>query len=93
MTKTWYNVDTGHGAVFEDNEDITNWPDFQETKPAKFVKEDVYAKRAALLGETDIWALTDRPPLTEAQAAYRQALRDISDQADFPENVTWPTKP
>ena len=24
---------------------------------------------------------------------YRQALRDIPQQAGFPENVTWPTKP
>jgi len=24
---------------------------------------------------------------------YRQALRDITDQAGFPNNVTWPVKP
>ena len=26
-------------------------------------------------------------------AAYRQALRDITDQAGFPTDITWPTKP
>lgn len=28
-----------------------------------------------------------------AWAAYRTALLDITDQAGFPHNVTWPTKP
>jgi hypothetical protein len=28
-----------------------------------------------------------------AWAAYRTALLDITDQAEFPYNVTWPTKP
>ena len=26
-------------------------------------------------------------------AAYRQALRDITDQSGFPTDITWPTKP
>ena len=26
-------------------------------------------------------------------SAYRTALRDITDQAGFPANITWPTKP
>ena len=28
-----------------------------------------------------------------AWATYRQALRDITSQTGFPENVTWPAKP
>jgi hypothetical protein len=31
--------------------------------------------------------------MTSEQTAYRQALRDITAQAGFPTNVTWPTKP
>ena len=29
----------------------------------------------------------------QAWAAYRQALRDVTDQVGFPENVNWPVKP
>ena len=44
------------------------------------------------LAETDVWALSDRT-MTAEQAAYRQALRDITGQAGFPADITWPTKP
>jgi hypothetical protein len=44
------------------------------------------------LAETDVWALSDRT-MTAEQTAYRQALRDITDQAGFPHDITWPTKP
>lgn len=49
-------------------------------------------RRNALLFETDWWALSDNT-MTAEQAAYRQALRDVTSQAGFPQNVTWPTKP
>jgi len=48
--------------------------------------------RDNLLEETDVWALSDRT-MTAEQTAYRQALRDITGQAGFPEDITWPTKP
>ena len=54
--------------------------------------EDARLKRNRLLAETDVWGLSDYPTTAE-QAAYRQALRDITDQSGFPENITWPTKP
>lgn len=54
--------------------------------------EDIRNKRDVLLAETDWWANSDRT-MTQAQIDYRQALRDITSQAGFPENVTWPTKP
>lgn len=31
--------------------------------------------------------------MTAEQAAYRQALRDITNQPGFPTDITWPTKP
>jgi hypothetical protein len=49
-------------------------------------------KRDQLIEATDVWALSDRT-MTAEQTAYRQALRDITDQAGFPHNITWPTKP
>tara|TARA_R110000822_G_scaffold105031_1_gene232332 strand:- start:27 stop:263 length:237 start_codon:yes stop_codon:yes gene_type:complete len=48
--------------------------------------------REFLLEHTDVWALSDRT-MTAEQTAYRQALRDIPDQAGFPTDITWPTKP
>ena len=44
------------------------------------------------LTETDWWATSDRT-MTADQTAYRQALRDITSQAGFPTDITWPTKP
>tara|TARA_Y100000389_G_scaffold47830_1_gene43023 strand:- start:15223 stop:15477 length:255 start_codon:yes stop_codon:yes gene_type:complete len=49
-------------------------------------------ERDNLLQSTDVWALSDRT-MTAEQTAYRQALRDITDQAGFPTEITWPTKP
>ena len=51
-------------------------------------------KRNALLAETDWWALSDCT-MTAEQTAYRQALRDITAHANWPElaDSDWPTKP
>ena len=49
-------------------------------------------ERDSLLSRTDWWATSDRT-MTAEQTAYRQALRDITNQDGFPDNVTWPTKP
>jgi hypothetical protein len=49
-------------------------------------------KRDELIAETDWWATSDRT-MTAEQTAYRQALRDITDQAGFPTDITWPKKP
>ena len=53
---------------------------------------DLRQYRNTLLAETDWWATSDRT-MTAEQTAYRQALRDIPDQAGFPTDITWPTKP
>jgi hypothetical protein len=66
-----------------------------ETDPHVFVDNklvDLREYRNKLLEETDVWALSDRT-MTAEQTAYRQALRDITDQAGFPTDITWPTKP
>jgi len=54
----------------------------------------VRAKRDQLIAETDYLALSDNT-LTEAMATYRQAMRDITDHANFPylEEADWPVKP
>tara|TARA_R100001126_G_scaffold97044_1_gene70033 strand:- start:37 stop:534 length:498 start_codon:yes stop_codon:yes gene_type:complete len=50
------------------------------------------AKRTALLMETDHYALAD-VTMTDAMKTYRQALRDVPQQAGFPSSITWPDKP
>lgn len=49
-------------------------------------------ERDQRISQTDWWATSDRT-MTAEQTAYRQALRDITDQAGFPTNITWPTEP
>ncbi|WP_290939246.1 tail fiber assembly protein [Hyphomonas sp.] len=50
------------------------------------------AKRTALLMETDHYALAD-VTMPDAMKTYRQALRDVPQQTDFPSKIDWPTKP
>lgn len=50
------------------------------------------ATRDTLLKETDHFALSD-VTMTDAMKTYRQALRDVPQQSEFPDNITWPTKP
>ena len=49
-------------------------------------------KRDDLLKETDHYALSD-VTMSDAMATYRQALRDVPQQTDFPSTISWPTKP
>ena len=59
-------------------------------------------QRNQKLSECDWWSFADSPTMTDAQTAYRQALRDLPatvptppvDDIDAMENwPTWPTKP
>ena len=50
------------------------------------------ATRDDLLKATDHYGLSD-VTMTDAMAAYRQALRDVPQQAGFPGTIIWPTKP
>lgn len=55
----------------------------------------VRSQRDKLLAECD-WVVTKNTevgqPIPEAWSTYRQALRDITNQAD-PDEITWPQKP
>jgi len=60
--------------------------------------KEVREKRDQLLADTD-WTVLQDSPFTDTQTAdwviYRQALRDITDHANFPylTEDDWPTKP
>jgi len=66
---------------------------YQATLDAK-VAEGNRTKRDGLLAETDWMALSD-VTMTSEMTTYRQALRDITSHANFPnlEEADWPTKP
>lgn len=90
MSKTWYNKTTGDGAVFDDAEDMSNWPDFQ-ADPVAATAFQVRKRRDELLTASDHMALADR--ITEDWKIYRQALRDVPTQEFFPHSVNWPVAP
>jgi len=89
MSKTWHNITTGHGAVFDDAEDMSNWPDFQ-ADPVAASATQVRAERDEILAASDHMALADR--ITDDWRTYRQALRDLPAAEGFPD-VTFPTPP
>jgi hypothetical protein len=60
-----------------------------DDEAAKRVRDD----RNKRLGDTDWTQLVDAPLNASPWADYRQALRDITTQAGFPHNVTWPEEP
>lgn len=50
-------------------------------------------ERNRLLANSDWTQLPDAPVDSAICAAYRQQLRDITNQPDFPWSVTWPVSP
>jgi len=59
-----------------------------ESNDAEFVRQH----RNKLLAETD-WAGASDITMSDAMRTYRQALRDIPQQPDFPNRFTIPNKP
>ena len=51
------------------------------------------ANRDALLSSSDWTQVADAPVNQAIWANYRQLLRDVPAQPEFPHDVTWPTKP
>jgi hypothetical protein len=50
--------------------------------------------RNFLLSQTDWTQGKDIPDaISSKYTAYRQALRDVPQQAGFPDNIVWPTQP
>lgn len=55
---------------------------------------ELRAMRNVLLAQTDWTQAVDVPQaIKDKWAPYRQALRDVPQQAGFPENIIWPEMP
>lgn len=55
--------------------------------------QQLRGERNWMLLETDWMMLSDSDAPSQQWLDYRQALRDVTSQAGFPDSVTWPTKP
>jgi len=65
-----------------------------EPPPVEFYEMEVRFQRNQLLAQTDWTQMPDVPQATkDLWAPYRQALRDVPQQAGFPTDVTWPVPP
>lgn len=67
----------------DDDNNVTTVYDLSLDKQLKIEKRDI------LLRFTEEWST----PYTSEQQDYINALNDIENQAGFPQNVTWPTRP
>ena len=64
-----------------------------EQQPLADAERNIRDRRDVLLSQCDWTQVADAPVDQATWATYRQALRDVPSQADFPYNVTWPTEP
>ena len=61
--------------------------------PAPDLEAPIRQQRNALLAASDWTQVADAPVDQAAWAVYRQALRDVTTQAGFPNEVVWPVSP
>ena len=94
----WVYAWTEREMFTEYTDDEGNTVTVQAQKDAKVAKDNAAlaaierATRDDLLKATDHYGLSD-VTMSEAMTTYRQALRDVPQQTDFPGTITWPTKP
>ena len=65
------------------------WPSVRDA----LAWDAVRAERDRLLGASDWTQVADAPVNAQAWADYRQALRDVPQDFDTPDDVTWPETP
>lgn len=62
--------------------------------PDWIIAQQVLNQRSKLLQASDWTQLVDVPITNKTDwEVYRQALRDITDQSGYPNNITWPIPP
>lgn len=83
------------GPVFTDNAEATAAQQEAAYKAQKDAEQaaSVRAARNSKLASCDWTQLADSTADKPAWATYRQSLRDVTAQAGFPWNVTWPVEP
>ncbi len=74
-------------------EETDIWIDGVWTRDPVVQAAKIRAERKLLLRDSDWSQLDDAPTDKAAFTTYRQALRDITTQTDFPWTIEWPTQP
>jgi hypothetical protein len=81
---------------YTDDEDVTHTKAEQETAYQDGLDataaESVRTDRDSKLAVTDFHGLTDNT-MTAEMTTYRQALRDLPQQDEFPNEINWPVEP
>ena len=94
----WVWAWTEQDMFTEYTDDDDNVVTVQAQKDAKTAADNAALEaterstRDNLLKATDHYGLSD-VTMTDAMTTYRQALRDVPQQTDFPGTIAWPTKP
>jgi hypothetical protein len=83
------------GPVFTDTEDATAAEQEAQYKAQKDLEQagSVRSSRNQKLKDTDWTQVGDAPVNKIIWATYRQELRDVTAQIDFPWTVAWPSQP
>jgi hypothetical protein len=98
---TRYQVGFADGVQQIDGKWFTKYSVADMDDEAKAAKDEEQAKsvrtqRTEKLRDCD-WTQLDDTPMSNTQkagwATYRQALRDVPNQAGFPFDIEWPTQP
>ena len=97
MSKVWFHRETNNPANFDSDANLEDWPDYQEY-PVPEVRDlaVIIRTRQLALTDSDWMAASDRT-MTQEQRDYRQAWRNVTEQAAFVEgrynDVVFPEKP
>lgn len=91
------DVGTDQYAVWNNDAwEVLDKPVVEPEPPVVVTWSEVREFRNALLRESD-WSMLTDAPLTDEQrdewVVYRQALRDVPQTQDDPNNVVWPESP
>lgn len=81
----------GTGVISDYDPAVDVYPPSQEE--LDMAAADARAERNKRLAECDWTQLTDAPVDAAAWATYRQALRDVPNQVNFPAAIDWPQEP
>jgi hypothetical protein len=93
-----YQVASRQGVEQVNGKWYTKWVTVDMDNDAKTAKDaeqakSVRADRNKRIADCDWTQVADSPVDKAAWATYRQALRDIPQQAGFPWDIQWPTMP
>ena len=73
---------------------IPEKPDYNpDEREREQLAKEARDQRDALLADSDWTQVPDAPVDQAAWATYRQALRDVPEQAGFPSDINWPQIP